>query len=226
SSISDRYVIDAWAVPGDAGAPAAPEGASLEWFASRAAEAITATGAAPVHVLGAGWGAMVAMQLVVDHPDLVRSVALVDGYLTVADADPAVLRDGGIDARARDRAAALTAPGASDAVIDRVGRILAEGVAVDGYAAAAAAGTGVDLATGLRRVRKPAVVITGEQAGVEPAARSQQVATAFPESVQEAVHGAGSLTHLERPEVLAEWLRSFLYIVDQVREDRDQVEAS
>src|SRR5699024_4475350 len=65
SSISDRYVIDAWAVPGYAGAPAAPEGASLEWFASRAAEAITATGAAPVHVLGAGWGAMVAMQLVV-----------------------------------------------------------------------------------------------------------------------------------------------------------------
>lgn len=221
-------MIDAWAVPGYADAPTAPADASLEWYAARAAEAITAAGAAPVHVLGAGWGAMVAMQLVIDHPDLVRSVALIDGYLTLADvdADPAAVRSGGIDSHARSCAAALVAPGAPDALIDRVGKILAEEVDVDGYAAAVAAGTGADLTAGLRRAHKPCVVITGEQAGPEPAARSQQVATAFPESVQVAVHDAGSLTHLERPDVLAEWLRSFLYIVDQVREDRAQEEAS
>ncbi|MCC6299600.1 MAG: alpha/beta hydrolase [Anaerolineales bacterium] len=51
---------------------------SMSLFAKDAAELIKSLGGAPVHVVGISLGGMVAFQLAVDHPDLVKSLVIVN----------------------------------------------------------------------------------------------------------------------------------------------------
>jgi len=51
---------------------------SMSLFASDAAELIKSLGGAPVHVVGISLGGMVAFQLAVNHPELVKSLAIVN----------------------------------------------------------------------------------------------------------------------------------------------------
>lgn len=51
---------------------------SMSLFASDAAELIKSLGGAPVHVVGISLGGMVAFQLAVNHPELVKSLTIVN----------------------------------------------------------------------------------------------------------------------------------------------------
>jgi len=61
---------------GKTGKPA--EAYSLSQFSNDAAKLITALALGPMHVVGLGMGGMIALQLVLNYPDLVRSLVIVN----------------------------------------------------------------------------------------------------------------------------------------------------
>lgn len=56
---------------------------SVPQFAADVAELLTALDAAPAHVLGISMGGMVALQLALDRPELVRSLIVVNSYVSL-----------------------------------------------------------------------------------------------------------------------------------------------
>jgi pimeloyl-ACP methyl ester carboxylesterase len=68
--------------------PAGPYSMSL--FADDTAELIELLGVAPVHVVGISLGGMIAFQLAVDHPDLIKSLVIANAWTEVV---PRTLKD-------------------------------------------------------------------------------------------------------------------------------------
>ena len=59
-------------------------------FASDTAELIKSLGVAPVHVVGISLGGMIALQLAVDHPDLIKSLVVANAWAEIV---PRTLKD-------------------------------------------------------------------------------------------------------------------------------------
>lgn len=189
SALADRYRVDAWDAPGYGRSPEQTASHTLDWYAEQAARTIEARADGPVHVLGTGWGGMIAMVLAASRADLVRSVIIANSQLGADDtADP----QGEFAGESGDRLPA-------------------------GYAAAARSMLGADLAPRLRGLQLPALVIAGEDSS-QAVRDSEEVSAAIADAVFVTMHQAGSRAHREQPATFATWVRSFLYIVDRVRE--------
>lgn len=76
--LATRHRVISVDLPGFGGSEVPTEGMSLSNLAARVAEFVRAQGIAPAHVAGNSLGGAVAMQLTADHPELVRSLLLVD----------------------------------------------------------------------------------------------------------------------------------------------------
>ena len=77
-ALAREFTVLAYDVRGH-GRTGKPTGAySVAQFADDAAALITKLGLAPVHVVGLSMGGMIAFQLAADHPDLVRSLVIVN----------------------------------------------------------------------------------------------------------------------------------------------------
>lgn len=219
--LTDRYRIQAWDAPGYGNSPD-PEGDQpLEWYAAQAALAIERSDSAPVHLLGTGWGGLIAMQLAATRTDLVCSVLVVNSCLGPTHEQQKQLQDDaerlrltGAEEFGREQATALTGGDETN-----VARQLADGLRATGYAAAARSLDGVDLTSRLRGIQLPVLVLAGEDATPDAVQASQDVSAAIGDAVFVTMHAAGSLAHLEQPSTFAAWVRSFLYIVDRVREE-------
>src|SRR5699024_9520521 len=171
---------------------------SLDWYAERAAEAIAASTAAadhardgaagrPVHVLGTGWGGLVAMQLATARPDLVRSVIVADACVGCAGTPGACglreradgVRADGAESVAAAAAAAGASASLSSEAVHAIGVELGRGVSAEGHAAAARSLAESDLTARLRGLLMPSLVIAGEDAGAAAVQASQDVSAAI-----------------------------------------------
>lgn len=76
SSVARVIAVD---MPGHGESAPLPEGALLPDFVAWAARVIAALGLGPVNVAGHSMGSLIAGGLAVEHPDLVRRVALLNG---------------------------------------------------------------------------------------------------------------------------------------------------
>ena len=76
--LSDSFRVHSVDLPGFGGSERPSGAMSLRNLAARLAEFVRAQDIAPVHVAGNSLGGAVAMQLTADHPELVRSLLLVD----------------------------------------------------------------------------------------------------------------------------------------------------
>lgn len=75
---SQHYQVMTFDVRGHGESDKPPGPYSIPLFAADTAELITSLGIAPVHVVGLSLGGMIAFQLAVDAPDLVRSLVIVN----------------------------------------------------------------------------------------------------------------------------------------------------
>jgi len=78
SFFSQRYRVVTFDVRGHGRSDKPPGPYSISLFAADTAELIKALGIAPAHVVGISMGGMIAFQLSVDAPDLVRSLVIVN----------------------------------------------------------------------------------------------------------------------------------------------------
>lgn len=225
--LSDTFRLLAWDAPGFGKSPDPDGQPPLFWYAMQAAELVRSQCPGPAHVLGTSWGGLVGMQLAITEPQLVKSLVLVDSMVGYANdeaaaerfvADGEALSSSGVVAFAAAQIPRMVSAGAQPDLVEALTAMLASDVRPAGYAAAAATIVDADLKPGLRSVGQPTLVLCGEEDGVTGIEMSQRVSSAIPNAVFVTISGAGHLPHQEKPESFNAWLRSFLHIVDNVRE--------
>jgi pimeloyl-ACP methyl ester carboxylesterase len=197
---------------------------------SDVAEVITAVGSEPVRLVGASLGAMVAQELCLAHPELVRSAALIGTRArtdhlrrVAAQAGARRIRAGGPttadDARydAVGLVTSLFSPRTFDddaAVADwltlfETFPLRGEGLAAQ-YDLAADYGRDDDRISALRAVRTLCLVIGFEHDRVTPPAACRAVADAIPGARYTQIADCGHFGFLERPELVNIALAGFL----------------
>lgn len=174
--------------------------------------------AAPAHVFGTSWGGVIATELAVRYPDLVRTLTLADSTRGSAVSTEraqamrnrvAELELKGAAAFATERAPRLVSPHAHDTVLRAVEQDMAR-VRVPGYRAAVNYMASADTGTMLHRITAPALVIAGEDDIVTGVEESRLLAAAIPGAEFRLILGAGHAASQERPDRVAAHMLSFL----------------
>ncbi|MER5485496.1 alpha/beta hydrolase [Streptomyces sp. NPDC002812] len=80
ADLEDEFTVVAWDEPGAGRSSDLPAGFALRDFAHCLAAVIEALGLGPAHVAGLSWGGTVVLELYRHHPELVRTLLLVDTY--------------------------------------------------------------------------------------------------------------------------------------------------
>ncbi|MFE1442518.1 alpha/beta fold hydrolase [Streptomyces sp. NPDC058739] len=80
AALSDEFTVVSWDEPGAGRSSDLPPDFTLADFARCLAAVIEDVGLGPAHVVGLSWGGTVALELYRHHPELVRTLILVDTY--------------------------------------------------------------------------------------------------------------------------------------------------
>lgn len=216
ATLAARARVIAADMPGHGDSDLLSAGARLPDYVAWAARLIAALDLGPVSLAGHSMGALIATGVAVEHPALVRRVALLNAvHRRSADARAAVVARA--DAIAAGTAgsdgplARWFAPG-DDAVRDRVAGWLSA-VGQQGYAAAYRAFAEGDLtyADRMADIRCPALVLTGGDDANSSAAMTEAMAGLIPQGRAVTVAGHRHMVNLTAPDqvnaALADWLQ-------------------
>jgi 3-oxoadipate enol-lactonase len=223
ASLASEMRVLAWDAPGYA-ASADPElDLDLSGFADAAAATIRAHVDGPVHLLGVSWGGVIALRLAVRHPELVRSLIIVDSSRGSGRTpeQAAAMRDRveeleaiGSTQFADRRAPRLLSGAASAGLVETVRSTMASAVRLPGYALAAASMATTDLSPELPSILAPTLVLCGAEDTVTGHAESQAIAGAIPHAVYVQLQGAGHLANQEAPDAFNAWVASYISIIE------------
>lgn len=185
-------------------------GLSLVGFAGDTVALLDELGVDRAHVVGLSMGGMVAQQLVLDHPDRVCTLSLLDTF-----SDPGPLGDGlaamadGVEAGGIDALAgafeqlvfSAATRAERPALIERFNRQFR---ANDPLALAwdLRAIAEIDTHARLGSVGVPTLVVVGAEDQLTPPDRAQLLAEAIPGARLEVVPGAGHFSNLESPDAV------------------------
>lgn len=163
------------------------------------------------HIAGISFGGAVACQLGSEAPERVQSIAAFGSALTIegVDVDAAVgaLRAIGLEAFFREfLPQASFAPGTDAGLIERAVMTATHERDVETVIAVAEAAFGADMTTVARRVRVPALVVTGEVDLTCPVTAGAAMAEVL-NSEHEIVPGKGHVLSMEAPETTAQLIR-------------------
>lgn len=207
----------AWDMPGYGRSSGSPT--TLEDLADAAAGLISELGSGPADVVGLSMGGMVAQHLTLRHPELVRSLALLD-------TSPAFGMDGTtaqswLQARLGPMEAGATVEDIAPAVIGGIAgpnataEQLASAVAAmrripdESLKAACAALVHHDVRDRLAQIDVPVIVLIGSADEETPLAYSRALAEAIAGAQLHIVEGAGHLSNIESPEQVNALLAQF-----------------
>lgn len=191
---------------------------SFSSFAAVVARLIEGLAAGPVHVVGISFGSMVAQTVALEHPALVRSLALIGAACTFAEAGRAALRARadfvraeGIRAVAPLSLARWFTPAFSQRrpdVLDRITKILYQQKA-DYHAALWDTIAALDTQARLRALALPALVIVGEEDASTPVAAARTLVEALGTTNLHVVPQSSHFTNVDAPAAVNALLLSF-----------------
>lgn len=217
AALSDRFHLIAVDMPGHGGSDLLPGDARLPAYVDWAARVVHALDLGPVNVAGHSMGSLIAGGLAVEHPDLVRRVALLNGVHRRTDAARAAVlaRADQIAAGRSDISGPLDRWFGADEVQarDQVAGWLSD-VSPAGYAAAYRAFSEGDrvYADRLGEIACPALVLTGDGDGNSTAAMTKAMAAMIPGGRAHVITGHRHMVNLTAPEAvsaaLADWLQT------------------
>lgn len=205
-----------WDAPGYGDSADPAEGAQVDHVAEAIAlleECVDA----PAHLFGTSWGGVIAVQVALARPDLVRSLVLADSTRgSAVTPERAASMRARVDdlARlgARDFAAAraprLVAPSCKPDVASAVEAGMAR-VRVPGYAAAAEHMAATDLGDVLAHLTTPTLVVVGADDVVTGVPESQLLSDRIADARLEVIPGAGHAALQEKPQQIADLLVAF-----------------
>jgi pimeloyl-ACP methyl ester carboxylesterase len=202
-------------MPGHGESDALPDTPGLADYVAWAALVIEALGCGPVNVAGHSMGSLIAGGLAVERPDLVRRAALLNGvHRRTAEARAAVLaRAAEIAAGAGGIEAPLArwfTPDQAD-LRDQVAGWL-RAVSPAGYAAAyrAFAEGDTTYADGLKAVRCPVLVLTGDGDANSTAEMTRAMAAMVPQGRAVVIGGHRHMVNLTAPDAVSTELKHWL----------------
>ncbi|WP_333814921.1 alpha/beta fold hydrolase [Tabrizicola sp.] len=215
AALSDGARVIAVDMPGHGESDALPGRPGLPDYVAWAARVVEGLGLGPVSVAGHSMGALIACGLAIDHPALVRRVALLNGvHRRSPEARAAVL------ARAEEIAAGKAGidgplarwfgPG-DEAVRDRVALWLRE-VPPEGYASAYRAFAEGDTiyAARMAEIRCPLLVLTGENDGNSTPAMTEAMAAMVPRGRAVVIEGHRHMVNQTAPDRVTAELKRWL----------------
>jgi len=186
-------------------------------LAEDAAALLRALGLAPAHVVGLSMGGMVAQYLAIRHPDLVRSLVLLGTASTLPDEARKQMVARGEVARRDGMRAVLEAtierwftPAArSSELVKRCEKRLLEND-VESWAACWRAISRLDTLSLLKRIKAPALVVTGDKDLSTPPAAARVIADNIPGAAMTLIEGAPHMGPYEFPEAYLAPVVAFL----------------
>lgn len=215
----DHHVV-AWDAPGYAASPDPDAAPGIAGYAETVAELVDEIGEA-VHLVGASWGGVIALELALQRPEMLRSLVLLS-------ASRGSGRDAGAADRVRERAASLEQQGpeafacerapqllskdASPAQVEQVAAQMAAAIRLPGYRYAALSMAATDHSPRLRAITAPTLVLCGTEDAVTGPEESKALANGIPEAVYVSLEGAGHLLPQERPSSVSTWISCFTHI--------------
>lgn len=174
-------------------------------------------GVGRAHLIGTSWGGVIATRLAANHPDLVRSIVLMDstrGSGRTAESARRMLdrlpelEAIGARAFAEQRAVRLVSPGASEGIARAVRDDMSR-IRLPGYGAAARMMATTDTSADLTRITVPSFVVVGEDDIVTGVEESRILAQSIPGAVFAAVPDAGHAAIQEKPREISRLILDF-----------------
>jgi 3-oxoadipate enol-lactonase len=203
---------------GESDAPPGPY--SVADLAEDALAVLDAAGLERAHVLGTSLGGMIALQLVLDHPERVDRLVLACTTPGGAGAAPMPERTVRLlgEAQALPAEVALRrfvenafGPDPEPAAIERIMKHrISTAQAPAAWGAQAAAGAGFDVWERLAEIRAQTLVLTGDEDGVVDPKNSDLVATRIRHARLEVFPRAGHLFFWEQPKQFVDTVKEFL----------------
>jgi 3-oxoadipate enol-lactonase len=217
--LQNSYDVIAYDLPGHGGSAKPAKGFGFADAVETLVKVITGADVGPAHIVGLSVGGMIAQNLALARPDLVRSLALIDTISTFPEAVRTALLERARLTRADGMGAILKqtlerwftgdfAKRRPD-VIDRTTKtLLADDPEI--HAGMWEMIATLDTAPKLGDLKKPTLVIVGEHDPTTPVAASRAIAERIPGAVLQIVPGASHMAPLEKPAQVNEILKSFL----------------
>lgn len=204
-------------LPGFGGAPAAGPVTTMDAMVDVCASAMRAAGIDRVVVCGLSMGGYAALAFWRRYRPLVVGLVLANTRAG-ADDDAAKARRADLAARLRregsgflvDNPPPLLSPGAPQALVDRVKRIIAAQPAEAIAAASLGMAARPDASDRLAGIDVPTLVITSSADALIPPEASRAMADGIPGAGFRIIEGAGHLSNLEAPDAFNALLREFL----------------
>jgi 3-oxoadipate enol-lactonase len=217
--LSERFRVLKPDLPGRSENPL-PATGSMESYADFLAEIVRSAGAAgPVGIAGFSMGGYAALALLRRRPEAVRALALVDSRAGADDAAGREKRDQAIsDVRARGSAAAADAMidkllsaearGRGD-MVERVRRMILRQKPETLESDLTAMRDRADQSDLLPEIRISTLVLAGEADAITPPGPAREMAASIPGAEFVEIPGAGHLSPVEKPKVVASALGAF-----------------
>src|ERR1700754_397223 len=211
--LQTSFDVVAYDLPGHGGSANPVKGFGFADAVATLTKVIVDADAGPAHIVGLSVGGMIAQNLALARPDLVRSLVLVDTISTFPDAVRTALLDrarltrtegmGAILKQTLERWFTADFIMRRPDVLDRVPKpLLADDPEIQAGMWEMIAP--LDTAPRLTSLDKPTLVVVGEHDPTTPVAASQAIAERIPGAVLYIVPGASHMAPLEKPSLVNE----------------------
>lgn len=217
-ALAEKYTVLAVDMRGHGGSDKPPGPYSVATFARDAAEVLRALGLGPAHVVGISMGGMIAFQLAVDAPSLVRSLVVVNSGPALV---PRSLRDVialgtrmvalrlvGLRGLAK-KVAAMNFPRPDQAELRQRLEATIAGNDEVAYRASMKALVGWSVEERIGHIRCPVLVVTGDN-DYTPVAAKQAYAAKIPSARVAVVADSRHVTPVDQPEKFNRLMLDFL----------------
>lgn len=223
AALADRYRCIAFDFRGHGESQVTATGYDMDTLTEDAAELIRVLGCSPCHFAGLSMGGFVAMRLAIRHPDLIRSLMLLE---TSADPEPKenltryrflrfVARWLGLGIVAQPvlkilfGKTFLADPARAD-LREEFRRRLVANDRIGIHRAVLGVITRQGISDQLDRIQKPTLILVGDQDVATVPAKSERIQARIAGSILRVIPGAGHTSTLEEPDAVTRALEEFL----------------
>lgn len=213
AALGERHRLLAWDLPGHGSSPAAAEPFTVAELADAVALAVRELGSDRIRYAGVSLGGATGLELLLRHPELVESAAIVASGAQLG--DPQSWRDRAAQVRAQSTSSLIIgsaerwfAPGSIEREPELTGRLLhaLQDADDESYARCCEALAGFDVRDRLAEIERPVVAIWGEHDAVAPAQKADEIASGVRHGSAAMVADAAHLPPAEQPDATARLL--------------------
>ncbi len=211
-------------LPGHGGSSMRAIWPRISYFADDVADLVRTLGIGPTHVVGLSLGGLVAQELALDHPDLVRSLVLVNTFPKIhlwtmrrfqAHRRLPILLRGDMDALGSWLAGELF-PGDGMEEVRELTKMRIKSNARSAYVRNLLAIMRFDVRKRLGDIAAPTLVVSGERDSMVPHELKESLVSGIPNSKLEIVEDSGHATPIDSPDPFNRVLLKFLHEIDDL----------